>query len=98
VDSRNVFQRDPDDPRMQAPVPAAARKVWPDNPGFLENEDERIGYAGPGLFLKAGSHRMSVEQDFLSTNPKWNEVFRPVWRRPGAGLETLPLEQMRPLP
>jgi hypothetical protein len=103
VDGRKVFFRDPDEPAVHA---ASSAKDLPDdvmweqyldNPGYLADEDERRGFVGTPVFLKAGVHRLNVEQTFLSVFPTWNEILRAVWKRPGGQVETLPLELMRPV-
>jgi 4-amino-4-deoxy-L-arabinose transferase-like glycosyltransferase len=55
----------------------------------------REGILGDPIFLKAGSHRLDAEQFWLSPTGNYNHVFRLVWKKPNAEMESLPLEQLQ---
>ena len=67
-------------------VPDAAEKLGAGVEGFL----------GDPIFLKAGAHRLKVEQVALSSVENFNHAIRLLWQKPGGVKETLPLEVLEP--
>jgi len=86
VDRKRVFFRDPAEPAQGG----ASSDPSPPFP------PERVGYLGKAVYLKAGAHRLDLDQ--LLVNPTANYALRLIWRKPGGLLETLPLEVLRPAP
>ncbi len=54
------------------------------------------GSVGMPLPLKAGPHRLDLEQIALTANPVANQALRLVWQNPDGKLETLPLDALTP--
>ena len=59
---------------------------------------ERNGELGAPLSLKAGAHRLDVEQVWLSDVGNYNHTLRVLWKAPYGEKETLPLEVLEPVP
>jgi hypothetical protein len=69
--------------------PELANELW---------KSEREGVLGEPMSLKAGIHRLDVEQAWLAKGGNYNHVFRLIWKAPGGEKETLPLEVLKPVP
>ena len=54
------------------------------------------GFVGDPVQLTAGPHRLDVEQICLTGNGIVTQALRLVWKRPGQGLQTLPIEMLEP--
>jgi hypothetical protein len=61
------------------------------------DETMREGRLGDPVPLKAGKHRLELEQAWLSPHGNFQHSLRLVWRAPAGELETLPLSSIRPL-
>ena len=97
IDRKRVFLHDPNDPTNPPYVPdplGRDMKSLLDTPDFLGNRQERSGYLGKPVLLKAGAHRLDLDQLLLT--PVSNYVLRLIWCRPGGKTETLPLEVLDP--
>ena len=90
VDGRSVFKRDPTHPdelKRRRPT-----RGYLNDYDELANEEDRRGQVGAAMHLQKGVHRLKVAAAFLSQNPIFNVVFRPVWSRDGGPIQTLPVE------
>lgn len=61
-------------------------------------ENGRNGELGAPVELKAGDHRLDVEQVSFSGEGNFNHLIRLLWQKPGGEKETLPLAALVPAP
>lgn len=89
VDGKVVYERDPLDPKEHL-----SQKDIGAGEDLAEADDkrERSGTLGSPVRLAAGPHRLEIDQVMLGTAPTFNLLLRPIWKAPGRGTETLPLE------
>lgn len=90
VDGRPVFKRDPT--RLEELGRRQPTRGYLYDHDQLGNEEDRRGQVGAAVHLQKGEHRLRVEAAFLSQNPIFNIVFRPVWSRDGGPIQSLPVE------
>ncbi len=72
------------------------RLCGPENPQVLLASMD--GSLGEPVFLKAGPHRLDVEQINFTWNPIVTQAIRLIWKKPGGESETLPLDVLLPDP
>ena len=85
VDGKLVFDRDAADPKAHLHTDADGLR-------------ELRGLVGEPLQLGAGQHTLEIEQAMFSISPDFRLVLRPLWKAPGRGVETLPIEVLGDLP
>jgi hypothetical protein len=95
VDHRTVFERDPLDPALETQPDLSRPGV---NMVWYTDQQDRDGNLGQVVHLTKGDHILEVSQAMLNGYPFASDILRVVWRAPGRGMETLPLEVLRPLP
>jgi hypothetical protein len=68
---------------------------------YLPDTGEKLqagmeGSLSDPVFLKAGAHRLNVEQVMFSNVDNYNHALRLLWQKPHGAKETLPLEFLSP--